>query len=232
MGRHHVVLGLLLLAALSCVGWAATRPKDDKGTELRYAVDQRTGERIAGAIVAVVWRAPRYHDSQACGRLESYVTAEDGSFRTPIDPDSGTVVMGIYKKGYERGRSPRVVRRKVEGNVYRWEVVRAQGNADNTRFVIEEVEPTVYTTEASAYSASREWIDVFAQRSTKDRAGRLRELHRMRVDASCIGYTYSTDGAVPFYRAILAEQIELNDSDRDLEETRQWEASALKRRFP
>lgn len=217
--RRRMIAALLMIGACPALGGAAA----DHGStqeEVRYVIDQRTGEPVPDAIVVATWHAPSgINNRQACGRAESYTSAADGSFRTPIDPKSGTVLMGVYKKGYELGRAPRVARQGVDGNFSHWQVLRYRRNATNTSGEIELIEPTIYTSEEAARHASREWIDAYVQKSEKDREGRLKELHRMQIDASCSGPTRSTTGPAIYYQAIYDEEVELGDTPSELAAT-------------
>jgi hypothetical protein len=218
----------LLFLSLALTSLAHGEISDDPGAEtLRYVVDQRDGSRVAGAIVVARWNSSfGVHGSPACNRLESYISDPDGSFKTPNDLKTGFVLMAAYKRGYEPGRSPRIARRGMDGNMDHWQVVRYRRNADNTHGEIDLVEPAIYTSEDAAQRASREYLDVYVQRSDRDREARLEQLHRMRVSGACGGLTLSTPGAETFYKAIYDEQVELKDSSNELAATHRYSQMA------
>lgn len=221
MPRTWVWFFVILFGFASCVH-AETSDEPGAAT-LRYVVDQRDGSRVAGAIVVATWNGSfGVHGSPACNRVESYISGPDGGFATPNDLRTGFVSMAAYKVGYEPGRPPRMAHRATDGNIDHWQVVRFRRNADNTRAEIEQIEPTIYASEDAAQRASREHIDVYVQKSERDRAGRLEQLHRMRVSGSCGGLTLSTVGSEPFYRAIYDEQVQLSDSDSELAATNRY----------
>ena len=214
---------LLLLSVLTACTTGESASRSNVDEDVRYVIDQDNGKPIEGAIVVVTWNAnvgPQR--AQTCNRLESYVSGPDGSFRTPKDPKRGAVFLGAYKRGFHRGQSPKGVQSFADGTQRKWRVAHYQWNAANNRAAIVEIEPTVYTTEESALTASRERTDVFIRRSTSEVSARLQELRRLQVEASCGGVTLSSAGALPFYNAILQEQLEIGASDQDLESTRQY----------
>ena len=209
----RAVVALVLAACCACspsVGAPAAE-------EVRYVIDQDDGTPIPGAIVVATWRGSfGIHGAQACNRIESYVSGPDGSFRTPNDPKLGTVIVGAYKKGYERGKSPKSAQMATDGDYRHAQVYHYRWNETNTRGDIASVEPKIYTNREDAMRASREHLDAFLRKTTKDRAGKLSELHRLRVEGNCDGPPQTTNGAVPFYEAIYAEQLELGDSADEL----------------
>jgi len=215
----RAVAALVLAACCACspsVGAPAAE-------EVRYVIDQDDGTPIPGAIVVATWRGTfGAHGAQACNRIESYVSGPDGSFRTPNDSKFGTVIVGAYKKGYERGNSPKSAQAATDGNYRHAQVYHYRWNETNTRGDIASVEPKIYTNREEAMRASREHLDAFLRKSTKDRAGKLSELHRLRVEGNCDGPPQSTNGAVPFYEAIYAEQLELGDSASELAWTKEY----------
>lgn len=214
----------VLAVASALPGAVESATSDTPGNETaRYVIDQRDGSRVAGAIVVATWKGPGpLHAGSSCNRLETYVSAADGSFITPNDPKSGFVVVTAYKLGYEPGRPPRIARNGMDGNVDHWQVVRYRRNEDNTRGEIELIEPTIYATEESAQLASREYIDVYLQTDHKPRERRLQTLHRMKVAADCAGRTYSSDGARIYYQALYDEQAHLRDTQNELDFTQKF----------
>jgi len=223
----RAVVALVLAACCACspsVGAPAAE-------EVRYVIDQDDGTPIPGAIVVATWRGTfGIHGAQACNRIESYVSGADGSFRTPNDSKFGTVIVGAYKKGYERGNSPKSAQAATDGNYRHAQVYHYRWNETNTRGEIVSVEPKIYKSKEQALQVSRENLDAFLRKSSKDRAGRLEELHRMQIEGSCGGVTLSTAGAIPFFKAIYEEQVELGDSPNELESTMRYIRMAVPRK--
>ena len=226
--RLHQVMAALVLSIYWISSWSAGASAPE---EVRYVIDQDDGSPIAGAIVVATWRGSfGIHGAQACNRIESYVSGPDGSFRTPNDPKLGTVVLGAYKKGYERGNSPKSAQMATDGDYRHAQVYHYRWNESNTRAEIASVEPKVYKSKEEALRVSRENVDAFLRKSSKDRAGRLQELHRMQIEGSCGGVTLSTAGATPFFKAIYDEQVELGDSQNELESTMRYIRMAVPRK--
>jgi len=215
--------------AAQCIAAAATTD-EIRGEVLRYVIDQEDGLPITGAIVVATWRSISRSGYQICNRVESYVSGSDGSFRTPIDPKRGEVILGAYKKGYEWGNSPRGIQMASDGDYRHAQIVHYRWNEANNLAEVIRVEPKIYDDRKSAIEASRERTDAFLRKSRKDSAGRLYELHRLRTDGTCEGGPVDTDGAVPFFSAILEEQRELNDFRAQLDLTVQLAESASKAR--
>jgi hypothetical protein len=214
---------VLTALALSLCCASASSAGSPGAEEVRYVIDQDDGSPIPGAIVVATWRGTfGIHGAQACNRIESYVSGPDGSFRTPNDPKFGTAMVSAYKKGYERGNSPKGIQMASDGDYRHSQVVHYQWNESNTRGEIASVEPKIYTSRDEALRASRKHVDAFVRKSTKDRAGKLSELHGMRVEGNCVGPPQTTNGAMPFYEAIYAEQLELGDSVNELAWTKEY----------
>ena len=223
----RAVVAMALAACCAC-SQSAGAPAAE---EVRYVIDQDDGTPIPGAIVVATWRGSfGIHGAQACNRIESYVSGPDGSFRTPNDPKLGTVIVGAYKKGYERGNSPKSAQAATDGNYRHAQVYHYRWNETNTRGEIVSVEPKIYKSKEQALQVSRENLDAFLRKSSKDRAGRLEELHRMQIEGSCGGVTLSTAGAIPFFKAIYEEQVELGDSPNELESTMRYIRMAVPRK--
>ena len=213
---------VVLLALMTCCVSAASSDEPG-GEEVRYVIDQQDGSPIPGAIVVATWRGTfGIHGAQACNRVESYVSGPDGSFRTPNDPKSGTVVVGAYKKGYERGNTPKGIQMASDGDYRHAQIAHYKWNETNTRAQVTFVEPKIYTDREAALRASRKNMDAFLRKSDKDRAGKLNELHRLRVEGSCVGPPRTTAGSSIFYDAIYKEQVELEDTKRELDSTMEY----------
>jgi hypothetical protein len=228
VSRLNRVMAALALSLCCAPAWSAGISPAE---ELRYVIDQDDGSPIPGAIVVATWRGSfGIHGAQACNRIESYVSGPDGSFRTPNDPKLGTVIVGAYKKGYERGNSPKSAQMATDGDYRHAQVYHYRWNESNTRGEIVSVEPKIYKSKEEALRVSREHLDAFLRKSTKDRTEKLRELHRLRVEGNCIGPPQTTDGASPFYEAIYAEQMELGDSANELASTREYIALSKHRK--
>jgi hypothetical protein len=223
------VWSLLLWALVACCSSSALS-SDPPADEIRYVIDQDDGTPIAGAIVVATWNSTfGPHGAPACNRLESYVSGRDGGFRIPVDPKKGVIFLGAYKHGYARGNYPRGVQMASDGDPKHYQVAHYKWNESNTRAVITQIEPTIYIGREAALKKSRQNLDAFLRRVTPDRESRLNELHRLRVEGSCVGQTLSTAGAVPFYEAIYDEQVQMGDSQRELDFTLEFKVSAAKR---
>jgi len=220
----HKVAWVCSLSFLLAGSVASADISDEPGTEThRYVVDQRDGSRVPGAIVVATWYGRGgLHQGSSCNRIESYISDADGGFTTPNDRKSGFVLMIAYKKGYEPGRPPRMAQRGVDGNFDHWQVLRYRRNVDNTSGEVESVEPTIYLSETAAQLASRQFIDVYVQKTSTVAVARLEKLHSMRVAASCGGLTLSTPGAKRYFQALYDEQVDLGDQPGELAFTNQY----------
>ena len=162
----------------------------------------------------------------SCNRVESAVSDQDGWFNLPIDPGDGGPLMEAYHRGYGWGLSTRRAWAGVDGNINHWQVTVYKRSEDNLSSVILRTEPTIYHSQAEALAASRQELDVYLKSFKGTREERLRELHRLTNAGSCNGPHRTTAGPVPFFEAIYAEQIELNDNARFQEMLRDSIAAA------
>jgi hypothetical protein len=199
-----------------------------QATEFRgQVIDQDSGKPIAGAIVAGRYTGTRGPEgSTSCNRVESAVADQDGRFKMPIDPRYGWPLMEAYSRGYKWGRSPRWAQNGADGNVDHWQVQVVEWNAENSRAKTVRYEPTIYASQKDAMAASREHMDVYLKPFSGTREVRLKELHRLSNAGECNAPPQTSRGPIPFFEAIYAEQVELDDSPRFLEMLRESIAAA------
>jgi len=229
--REHVTRGTAYLAAIIAVAALLAGGCSEAGptpTEFRgRVIDQDTGKPIAGAIVVGKYMGSRgFEGASSCNRVESAVSDSEGWFTLPLDPRDGGPLMEAYHRGYRWGRSPRWAEQAVDGNLAHWQIQVVEWNADNSRAKLLRYEPTIYSSQARAFEASRQEIDVYLKPFTGSREQRLDELHRVSNAGSCNASQRTTAGPVPFFEAIYAEQVALGDDSRSLELTRESIASA------
>lgn len=216
--RKHVIrIGPAIVAALAFLTVACSQA-GPQATEFRgRVIDQDTGHGIPAAIVVGKYMGSRgFEGSSSCNRVESAVSDQEGWFTMSIDGRDGRPLMEAYHRGYKLGKNLRKAWPGVDGNVNLWQVVVYQWNGDNTTSTIVRTEPTIYKSEAEALAASRERMDLYLKPFVGDTMQRLREIHRMPIAASCGGTYYTSAGPVPYFRAILQEQIELGDDEASL----------------
>jgi hypothetical protein len=218
--RKHVRwhrIGAATVAAIALFGVFSSQARSQP-TEFRgQVIDQDTGRPITGAIVVGRYTGTRGPEgSTSCNRVESAVADQDGRFTMPIDPRYGWPLMEAYSRGYKWGRSPRWAQNGADGNVDHWQVQVVEWNAENGRAKTVRYEPAIYASRKDAMAASREHMDVYLKPFVGDRTQRLNEIHRLSGAGICEGTYYSSAGPVPFFQAILEEQIELGDDEASL----------------
>jgi hypothetical protein len=224
--RKHVIgirVGPVIVATIAFLIVACSQA-GPQATEFRgRVIDQDTGKGIAGAIVVGKYMGSRgFEGASSCNRVESAVSDQDGWFTMPIDPRDGGPLMEAYHRGYIWGRTPRWAVNGIDGNADQWRVEVVQWNADNTRAQLVRYEPTIYASQHGAIAASRQEIDVYLRPFVGTREERLKEVYRLHVAASCVGPHQTTDGPVPYFEALYAEELALNDAERSLQMTRDY----------
>ncbi len=204
-GHIVTLIALLALLAGGC-SEAGLAPTEFRGR----VIDQDTGQPIAGAIVVGKYMGSRGPEgASSCNRVESAVSSQDGWFTLPLDSQAGPPLLEAYHRNYKWGKSVQKAWRGGDGNMSHWQVTVYQWDAENKKGTILRTEPTIYHSQAEALEASRENKDVYLKRSNEARSDRLQELDRLVGHGICGGGPTSTDGAVPYVKAILAEQVEL-----------------------
>ena len=215
-------IAVVALLADGCSG-AGPVPTEFRGR----VIDQDTGQPIASAIVVGKYVGSRgFEGASSCNRVESAVSDNEGWFTLPLDPRDGGPLMEAYHRGYRWGRSTRTAWPGTDGNVNHWQVTIYKWDAENRHAKIVRTEPTIYASQAKAFEASRQELDVYLKPFSGAREDRLRELHRLTNAGSCNSPHRTTAGPVPFFNAIYAEQVELNDEARFLEMLRAAIAAA------
>ncbi len=208
-------VGLLVIACSD----AGPQPTEFRGR----VIDMDTGMPIEGAIVVGKYVGSRGAEgSTACNRVESAVSDKDGWFMLPIDSRDDMPMMEAYARGYRWGRSPFRAQRAVDGNMNHWQVQVVKWNAEVDRGELVRYEPTVYRSERDAIAASRQELDVYLKSVREDQAARLYEVHRLHVAGACVAPHRTTAGPVPFFAALLEEEIELGDGKTSLDLTREF----------
>ena len=213
VSRKHACIAAALLSFVTCAcSDAGPTVTDHRGR----VIDVETGEGIAGAIVVAKYMGSRgFEGASSCNRVESAVSDQDGWFDLPDDARAGPRLMEAYHPNYVPGYRARYA---VGISEHKWQVW-AQKRDDNDRVVSINEEPHVYTSKAAAQAASREWIDLYMKRFRGTREQRLSELGRLAGQGLCVGGPRTTDGAVPYVRAILEEQRALGAPQGHLDQT-------------
>ncbi len=198
----------LALAAVALAGAAwlhVTTPTETRGR----VVDQDTGEPIAGAIVVARYFGGIAWGGSSCNRAESAISDAGGWFVFPIDVAAGGTLMEAYKRGYDRGNKSRAVvpDKSLRG---KWRVSILKWDENNLNGQSVGLEPEIYESEDEALTASGRLSNVHLRRSGGAREERLEMLRIFQTE--CGGPAKTTPGLAPFIEAILAEQIELGDS--------------------
>lgn len=197
----------LLIAAVLAACQAEAPPPLDLRSRV---IDRETGQGIPGAIVVARYMGSRGAEgSTACNRIESAVSDADGWVDLPHDPRTGIRLLAAYHRDYRLARPPRLARRTELG----WQVMEYQRAPDDSSNSILNVEPKIYQSERDARNASRESDDVFMVRFRWTREERLEEIRGLRPETNCGGPPQQSQGAIPFLEAILAEQVQANDSE-------------------
>ena len=201
------LLGLLICACSDAVPTA-----DNRGR----VIDVDTGKGIAGAIVVAKYMGSRgFEGSSACNRVESAVSDQDGWFILPDDPQAGPRLMEAYHPDYVRGYR---LRYAVGESAHRWHVWE-QKRDDNDNLVSVKEGSETYPSRAAAQVASREWIDLYMKHFRGTPEQRVRELGRLAGQGNCLASPRTSDGAVPFVKAILNEQRALGAREEELRQT-------------
>ena len=222
----RTLLPVVAVAALLCVIVSCSLSDLVERTSVGHVIDQDTGAPIPGAIVVGRYEGLA-NGSQACNRLESAVSDANGAFEFPLDESTGALIVAAYHKDYVRGNATRHAMQTDPANYKKWQVVVVQWDETNSKPRIVSTEPTVYATEKAALSVSGELRDVYLRRSKLARDERLKELELWQGEANCYRPTTVSPGAVPFFKAILEEQIQLNAPVPQIERTRDNVQEAL-----
>jgi hypothetical protein len=213
ISRKHAWIVAALLSFVTCAcSDAVPTVTDPRGR----VIDVETGQGIAGAIVVAKYMGSRgFEGASSCNRVESAVSDQDGWFALPDDAQAGPRLMEAYHPNYIPGYR---ARHAVGVSQHEWQVW-AQKRDDNDKIVSINEEPHVYPSKAAAQAASREWIDLYMKRFRGTREQRLSELDRLVVQGVCVAGPRTTEGALPFARAILDEQRALGASEGSLKQS-------------
>jgi hypothetical protein len=186
-------------------------------------IDQDTGHGISDAVVVGRYvKGSGPNGSESCNRIESTISNSSGYFQLPRDDRSGVMVAIGYARGYVRGNAIRHALQPDPSFPSRWQVAILKWSADNRSSQLQRLEEQVYPNEQLALEASGEIRDVYMRRSALKPADRLQELDDALSEGSCAGPSHVSDGAVPFYAAILQEQLEINPRYVGLTRTRDF----------
>jgi hypothetical protein len=214
----RTVAPVVAAAAFICVIVSCSLSDLVERTSVGHVLDQDTGAPIPGAIVVGRYEGLA-NGSQACNRLESAVSDANGAFVFPLDESTGALIVAGYHRDYVRGKATRHAMQTDLANLKKWQVVTVQWDESGNGRVV-ATEPTVYASEKAALNVSGEFRDVYLKRRQLNREDRLNELQVWMGEASCVGFSKVSVGAVPFYRAILDEQLALAASPADVAFTR------------
>jgi hypothetical protein len=213
-----VIIATLAMFVVAC-SEAGPQPTEFRGR----VIDQDTGQGIAGAIVVGKYMGSRGAEgSSSCNRVESAVSNQDGWFTMPIDSRYGQPLMEAYHRGYKWGRGPLWAENGIDGNANHWQVQVVEWNVDNGRAKVIRYEPTIYSSQREAITASRQEMDVYLKPFVGTRDEWLKEVYRLHVAASCASPQQTTAGPVPYFEALYAEEQALNDTERSLQLTRDY----------
>ena len=123
-----------------------------------------------------------------------------------------------YHRNYRHGYPVRVPTCGINGDPDQCQVW--QDRRDDTDDVVSIVkEPTIYHGKEEATKAARYWQDLYLKRFKGTREERLRELWRLTGAGSCGAPPRTSPGPVPFFEAILQEQIDLGDLPGKIQST-------------
>jgi hypothetical protein len=214
----RTVAPVVAVAGFICVIVSCSLSDFVEQKSVGHVLDQDTGAPIRGAIVVGRYEGLA-NGSQACNRLESAVSDANGAFEFPLDESTGSLIVAGYHKDYVRGNATRHAMQTDLSNLKKWQVVTVQWDESGTGRVV-ATDETVYASEQAALKVSGEFRDVYLRRRQLNREERLLELQRWMGEASCVGFSKVSEGAVPFYRAILDEQLALAAPPGDVEFTR------------
>jgi hypothetical protein len=210
------MVGVLMLAFAACSGGA---PPPQETVNRGQALDQDTGQPIAGVIVVGRYRGSRgLEGATSCNRVETAVSDELGWFELPLDPEAGPLAMEGYHRDYRHGWPVRVPTCGINGDSEQCQIW--QDRRDSTGNVVSIVkEPTIYHGRTEAAKAAGYGRDLYLKRFEGTREERLRELWRLTGANSCLGPPKTSRGLQPFLEAILQEQIALGDLPGKIEST-------------
>jgi hypothetical protein len=220
IGWIRAVAPVVAVAALICVAVSCSLSDFVDGTSVGRVIDQDTGAPIPGAIVVGRYEGLA-NGSQACNRIESAVSDANGTFEFPLDENTGALIVAGYHRNYVRGNSTRHAMQTDPANYKKWQVVIVKWDETNSNATIISTEPTIYGSEKTALSASGEFRDVYLKRVQLTRENRLKELELWQTEANCYRSSKVSPGAVPFFQAILQEQLQLGAPASHIERTQE-----------
>ena len=185
-------------------------------------IDLKTGQPLAGAMVAVSWFGDfpgLLHGHRRCFSSDLAVTNEQGRYRVAVRPlvamqaGNGAAGLFVHKAGYEQVSNPLQVRRTVDG----WELHQREQDK-----VLQ-----VFTDERSARAASHS-ENLYLTPSLKPPSDRIAYLERIPSHVACISNDESERHLYPLIRAVYLEAQELarNGAQVDLQIFREAAAQA------